>query len=71
MFQLFPALLFFLLAVTLDSLTAGLTYGTRKVRIQPLDFLPSFVSVRHQQDYRKSDPPSGSKTPQSHKKLGL
>lgn len=39
MFQLFPALLFFLLAVTLDSLTAGLTYGTRKVRIQPLSYL--------------------------------
>ena len=39
MFQLFPALLFFLLAVTLDSLTAGLTYGTRKVRILPLSYL--------------------------------
>lgn len=39
MFQLFPALLFFLLAVTLDSLTAGLSYGTRKVRIQPLSYL--------------------------------
>ena len=39
MFQLFPALLFFLLAVTLDSLTAGLTYGTRKVRIQLLSYL--------------------------------
>ena len=39
MYQLFPALLFFLLAVTLDSLTAGLTYGTRKVHIQPLSYL--------------------------------
>ena len=39
MFQLFPALLFFLLAVTLDSLTAGLSYGTRKIRIQPLSYL--------------------------------
>ena len=39
MFQLFPALLFFLLAVTLDSLTAGMTYGTRKVHIQPLSYL--------------------------------
>ena len=39
MFQLFPALLFFLIAVTLDSLTAGLSYGTRKVRIQPLSYL--------------------------------
>lgn len=39
MYQLFPALLFFLLAVTLDSLTTGLTYGTRKVHIQPLSYL--------------------------------
>lgn len=39
MSQLFPALLFFLLAVTLDSLTAGLTYGTRKVHIRLLSYL--------------------------------
>lgn len=39
MFHLFPALLCFLLAVTLDSLTAGLTYGTRRVSISAGSYL--------------------------------
>lgn len=33
------ALIFFLLAVTLDSLTAGLSYGTRKVRIKVVSYI--------------------------------
>lgn len=39
MLHIFPALMVFLLAVTLDSLTAGLTYGTRKVRIEVLSYI--------------------------------
>lgn len=39
MLHIYPALLFFLLAVTLDSLTAGLTYGTRKVHIKALSYM--------------------------------
>lgn len=31
-----PALLLFLTAVSVDSLTAGLTYGTQRVRLRPL-----------------------------------
>jgi putative sporulation protein YtaF len=38
MLHTFSALLFFLLAVTLDSLSAGLTYGTRKVHVGVLSF---------------------------------
>ncbi|MBP3475354.1 MAG: manganese efflux pump [Lachnospiraceae bacterium] len=39
MFHIFPALMFFLLAVTLDSLTAGLTYGTRRVHIKTISYI--------------------------------
>lgn len=39
MFHIFPALMFFLLAVTLDSLTAGLTYGTRRVHIKAISYI--------------------------------
>lgn len=39
MLHIFPALMVFLLAVTLDSLTAGLTYGTRKVHIEALSYI--------------------------------
>lgn len=39
MLHIFPALIVFLLAVTLDSLTAGLTYGTRKVHIKALSYI--------------------------------
>lgn len=39
MLHQFPALFLFLLAVTLDSLTAGLTYGTRQVRIKMFSYL--------------------------------
>lgn len=39
MFHTIPALMFFLLAVTLDSLTAGLTYGTRRVHIKALSYI--------------------------------
>jgi putative sporulation protein YtaF len=38
MLHTFSALLFFLLAVTLDSLSAGLTYGTRKVHVGFLSY---------------------------------
>ena len=41
-----PVLLLFLTAVSMDSLTAGLTYGTQRVKLQPaacliLTFIPS------------------------------
>lgn len=39
MFHISSALLFFLLAVTLDSLTAGLTYGARKVHIKVVSYI--------------------------------
>ncbi len=39
MSHLFPALMLFLLAVTLDSLTAGLSYGTRSVRVKACSYI--------------------------------
>ncbi len=39
MLHIFPALMVFLLAVTLDSLTAGLTYGIRGVHIKALSYI--------------------------------
>lgn len=35
----FAALILFLTAVSIDSLTAGLTYGTQRVRIRPFSYL--------------------------------
>ncbi len=39
MSHFFPALLLFLLAVSLDSMTAGFSYGTQKVHIRASSFL--------------------------------
>lgn len=39
MFHFIPALMLFLLAVSLDSMTAGFSYGTQKVHIKALSFV--------------------------------